>query len=68
MYTAKSGMDPNEAKWEEPMQQVHLWAVTSDEKLREIPSDQIDLEGRLEDWLAGDISLLDPDLLVREVS
>ena len=46
------------------MQQVHLWAVTSDEKLREIPSDQIDLEGRLEDWLAGDISLLDPDLLV----
>ena len=46
------------------MQQVHLWEVTSDEKLHEIPSDQINLEEQLEDWLASDISLVDPGLLV----
>ena len=46
------------------MQQVHLWEVISDKKLHEIPSDQINLEERLEDWLATDISVLDPNLLV----
>ena len=46
------------------MQQVHLWEVVSDKKLHEIPSDQINLEERLEDWLAPDISVLDPNLLV----
>ena len=64
VYPAKSDLDSNEAKWEEPMQQVHLWEVTSDEKLHEIPSDQINLEEQLEDWLASDISLVDPGLLV----
>ena len=46
------------------MQQVHLWEVISDKKLHEIPSDQINFERRLEDWLASDISVLDPNLLV----
>ena len=64
VYTAKSDMDSNQAKWEEPMQQVHLWEITSDKRLQEIPSDQINLEEQLEDWLASDISLLDPGLLV----
>ena len=46
------------------MQQVRLWEVVSDRELREIPSNQINLEERLEDWLATDISVLDPNLLV----
>ena len=46
------------------MQRVRLWEVISDKKLHEIPSDQINLEGRLEGWLASDISVLDPNLLV----
>ena len=46
------------------MQQVHLWEVVSDRELHEIPSGQISLEERLEDWLANDISVLDPSLLV----
>lgn len=45
------------------MQKVRLWEVVSD-KLHEIPSNEINLEERLEDWLAADISILDPDLLV----
>ena len=46
------------------MQQVRLWEVVSDRELREVPSNQINLEKRLEDWLVTDISVLDPDLLV----
>lgn len=46
------------------MQKVRLWEVISDTELQEIPSDQINLEERLEDWLATDISVLDPNLLV----
>lgn len=46
------------------MQKVRLWEVVSDKELREIPSNQISLEERLEDWLATDVSVLDPDLLV----
>ena len=46
------------------MQKVRLWEVISDTELQEIPSDQISLEERLEDWLATDISVLDPNLLV----
>ena len=45
-------------------QQVHLWEVVSDKELREIPTDPIDLERRLEDWLASHIWVLDPNLLV----
>ena len=57
-------MHTNEAKQEDSLQQVHLWEVISDKKLYEIPSNQINLEERLEDWLATDISILDPNLLV----
>ena len=46
------------------MQRVCLWEVVSDQKLHEIPSNQINLEERLEGWLASDISVLDPNLLV----
>ena len=46
------------------MQRVRLWEVTPGEELREIPGDGISLEERLEDWLAADISALDPNLLV----
>ncbi len=46
------------------MQQVRLWEVVSDAKLHKISSDQISLEERLEEWLANDISVLAPELLV----
>ena len=46
------------------MQRVQLWEVTPDKKLNKIPGNRINLENRLEDWLATDISILDPNLLV----
>ena len=46
------------------MQEVRLWEVTSDEKLNPIQNNEINLEERLEGWLATDISILDPNLLV----
>lgn len=46
------------------MQQIRLWEVTSDEKLSPILNSGISLEEKLEDWLASDISILDPNLLV----
>ena len=46
------------------MQKVRLWEVISDRELHEIPSNEINLEERLEGWLASDISALDPNLLV----
>ena len=46
------------------MQEVRLWEIVSGKTLREIPGSQISFENQLEDWLAKDISLLDPNLLV----
>ena len=46
------------------MQKVRFWEVISDGDLQEIPSNEINLEERLEGWLASDISALDPNLLV----
>jgi Endonuclease NucS C-terminal domain len=48
---------------------VHLWRIGPDEQLIEISRAPLDLESRLQEWLARDISVLDPDLLVigREV-
>ena len=46
------------------MQKVRLWEVISDRGLQEIPSNEINLEEKLEGWLASDISALDPNLLV----
>ena len=57
-------MDANQAKREDAMQKVRLWEVISDRGLQEIPSNEINLEERLEGWLASDISALDPNLLV----
>jgi hypothetical protein len=57
-------MNADQATPEVSTQQVHLWEVVSDTELREIPSDRIDLEGRLEGWLVSHISALDPNLLV----
>ena len=50
-------------------QQIRLWEVTTESTPAEIPREEIDLEKRLQEWLAADIDMLDPDLLVigREV-
>jgi hypothetical protein len=49
--------------------EVRLWHVGADDRLCEITRASLDLEARLQEWLAGDISMLDPGLLVigREV-
>ncbi len=46
------------------MQQVRLWEITADRKLLEIPARYASLEQWIEDWLADDISVLDPSLMV----
>ncbi len=46
------------------MQKIRLWEITPDQKLVEMMSNRIPLEERLEEWLASDISVLDPNLLV----
>jgi len=49
--------------------EVRLWRVGPDERLREIDRAPLNLESRLQEWLTRDISMLDPELLVigREV-
>jgi len=49
--------------------EVRLWRVGTDESLSEIGRAKLDLEARLQEWLARDVSMLDPGLLVigREV-
>jgi hypothetical protein len=49
--------------------EVHLWQVVASEQLNEIVPARLDLESRLQEWLARDISILDAALLVigREV-
>jgi len=49
--------------------EVRLWQIGSDDSLQEIERAALDLEVRLQEWLARDISVLDPELLVigREV-
>jgi len=48
---------------------IRFWRVMPEEKLTEINHAPLDLEQRLQEWLAKDISILDPGLLVigREV-
>lgn len=50
-------------------EEVRLWQVGADHCLSELQRAPLDLEARLQEWLAGDISVLDPGLLVigREV-
>jgi hypothetical protein len=49
--------------------EVHLWQVAVGDQLNEIFPARLDLESRLQTWLARDVSILDPALLVigREV-
>src|SRR2546428_8448103 len=49
--------------------EVHLWRIGAGDELREIGRPQLNLEARRQQWLARDISVLDPALLVigREV-
>ena len=49
--------------------EVRLWRIGPDESLSEVQREPLDLEARLQNWLARDISILDPGLLVigREV-
>lgn len=44
--------------------EVRLWKIGSDDSLQEIERAALDLEARLQKWLAHDITVLDPDLLV----
>ncbi len=46
------------------MQKIKLWEITTNEEPKEIPSNEISLEERLERWLESDIAVLEPDLLV----
>ena len=46
------------------MHQLRVWEITADRKLSEIPVKYTSLEQWIEDWLADDISVLDPNLLV----
>ena len=45
-------------------QKIRIWEVTENNTLTELPSTEISLEERLEDWLESDISVLGPNLLV----
>lgn len=49
--------------------EVHLWRIGPDERLTELLGGDLNLESRIQEWLAHDISILDPGLLVigREV-
>lgn len=44
--------------------EVRLWQVRTGEGLQAVPRGSLDLESRLQQWLAEDISILDPGLLV----
>lgn len=45
-------------------QEVRLWQIGSDDRLAECAQSSLNLESRLEGWLADDISILSSDLLV----
>ena len=45
-------------------QRIRLWKVAERTVQEEIPSSEVGLEKRLEEWLEHDISMLDPGLLV----
>jgi len=49
--------------------EVHLWQISPDDQLKVIVRAALNLESRLQEWLARDISILDPSFLVigREV-
>ncbi len=45
-------------------EEVRMWEIIAGENLSEIRRTKLDLESRIEDWLARDISILSDDLLV----
>jgi len=45
-------------------QEVRLWSIGKDDKLFECAQSPLDLEARLENWLARDMSILSDELLV----
>ncbi|MBA2409343.1 MAG: DUF91 domain-containing protein [Gammaproteobacteria bacterium] len=45
-------------------EEIRLWRIEAENKLREVGRARLDFENRLEAWLEQDISVLDPDLLV----
>ncbi len=45
-------------------EEVRLWKVTSSDDLQDCPRSTLNLESRIETWIAKDISILAPDLLV----
>jgi hypothetical protein len=45
-------------------EQIRIWQVQKGDSLQELPHEELDLEARLENWLASDIRVLSPDLLV----
>ena len=46
------------------LQEVRLWEIAEDDRLHECALSSLDLEARLETWLARDISILAPQLMV----
>jgi hypothetical protein len=45
-------------------EEVRIWSIQQGNKLRELQKSRLDLEERIEDWMAEDISILSSDLLV----
>lgn len=45
-------------------QDIKIWEINSDDKLREVNKEKLELEQRLEKWLEKDISTISNDLLV----
>jgi len=45
-------------------EQVRLWQIRNQDSLTPIPPGSLNLENRLEDWIARDPSILSPDLLL----
>jgi hypothetical protein len=45
-------------------EEVRIWSIQQGNKLRELERSKLDLEQRIEEWTAEDISILSNDLLV----
>lgn len=45
-------------------QDIRIWEISPDNKLRSLAATKLDLEDRIEDWITQDISALADDLLV----
>ena len=48
-------------------QEIRLREVAGENAVSEIPSDSIPLEAHLEDWLASNIAVLDPDRMAEHL-